>query len=325
MTPSTHSLAPRANDVAPASDLGAFEIVRRLPVTTWSLRPNPSLPAIGSSTEESSALLAVGRVAGWLRATSWSTQVQPRLALRYSLDPADPSPRTTSAWLGTATDVQGSAAIVPPPPSWLPSIIRGWSAGVAQPGELPAEISALRKASWTIWLHAMTQPYGNASDSVAHARAARMLADGCELPAPMLAGRAHTAVAANALSRAIADATTIAKFEKWHRAWSSELSREAQRLLAMLEHISGERERLLASAGGMRAPKNCVELALSLIASPQITVAQAAQRMDVTFRAAQAIVEKFVAEKFLREVTGRKRDRVYQCDALSDEALGIPR
>ena len=77
----------------------------------------------------------------------------------------------------------------------------------------------------------------------------------------------------------------------------------------------------MEAAAEMRAPKNCIALAESLIAKPQTNVADAAIRMDITFRAAQAIVDKFVSQKILREITGRQRDRIFQCDAFSDQLL----
>ncbi len=114
---------------------------------------------------------------------------------------------------------------------------------------------------------------------------------------------------------------TAEKFSLWHNAWLLEVAAESDRLITALVRAKKERVRLLEAAAEMRAPKNCIALAESFIARPQTNVAEAAIRMDITFRAAQAIVDKFVSQKILREITGRQRDRIFQCDAFSDQLL----
>lgn len=321
MSPPTHTLTPRATDSAPTSELGTFEVVRRLPVTTWSLRPAPSPPLLASTPRESEALLAIGQLVGWLAAVPWSCDVQARFAARYSLPDPLPPVRNTSAWLGVSSDAHGGLAVVPPPPAWLASILKGWSESVFNDSTDHSPTLSLRRASWTIWLFGLAQPYSNASSFIAHAHAARIIADATKLPVSLLAGSARSDERRTALSRSLANALDARHFEAWHYAWLEELTREARDVFDSLCRIALVREQLIAAAHEMRAPKNCLELAHSLVASPRLSVAEAAQRMDITFRAAQAIVDKFVAEGFLRETTGRKRDRIYLCDALSDEAL----
>ena len=323
MTTSTQSLAARANDHIPTSELGTFEIVRRLPVTTWSLRPNSSVPKIAPTIETALALHSLGRLAGWLEAVDWSTTIQARLAARYAFVQTAASPRITTAWLGIASDARDGIASVPPPPSWLPSILKSWNDAVDFSVVATNERAdfALRAASWTIWLFGITQPYANDSDNIAHAHAARLVSVGVGLPATLVAGQASTNTQRTTLARALANALTAEKFSIWHKAWLLEVAAESDRLIAALARSKGERVQLLEAAAKMRAPKNCIALAESFIARPQTNVAEAAVRMDITFRAAQAIVDKFVSQKILREITGRQRDRIFQCDAFSDQML----
>ncbi len=323
MTISTQSLPARANDLAPTSELGTFEIVRRLPVTTWSLRPKTLVPAIQTTNESALALHSLGRLAGWLEAGDWSATIQARLAARYALPQVSPSPRITTAWLGIASDARDGIASVPPPPSWLPSMLKNWNDAVDFSSVKLDERAdfALRAASWTIWLFGITQPYANTSENIAHAYAARLIAAGARLPVAIVAGQAATDAQRTTLARALANALTLDKFFVWHRAWLLEVTAEAERLITALGKVQRERIALLESAAAMRAPKNCIALAESLIGQPQTNVAEAAVQMGVTFRAAQAIVDKFVSQKILREITGRRRDRIFQCDAFSDQML----
>ena len=323
MTSTTQSLSARANDVVPTSELGSFEIVRRLPVTTWSLRPKPFVPAIATTNESALALHSLGRLAGWLEAGDWSATIQARLAVRYAFPQTIASPRITTAWLGIASDARDGIASVPPPPSWLPSILKSWNDAVDFSVVATNERAdfALRAASWTIWLFGITQPYANDSDNIAHAHAARLISIGARLPATLVSGQASTDAQRTILARTLANALTAEKFSLWHNAWLLEVAAESDRLIFALARAKKERTRLLEAAAEMRAPKNCIALAESLIAKPQTNVADAAVRMDITFRAAQAIVDKFVSQKILREITGRQRDRIFQCDAFSDQML----
>ncbi len=323
MTITTRSLTPRASDQTPVSELGVFEIVRRLPVTTWSLRPNAAVPSIALSHETLRALHALGRLSGWIDASPWIPAIAHRLGARYEFPSPLPSLRVTTAWLGVASDSQASIASVPPPPSWLPSIVTGWNHAI-DPASLPTTARgdfALRSASWTLWLFATTQPFGGASEQIACAHAARLIASAAGLSLPIIAGRPTTPTEQKSHHKLLVNAHSATSFAQWHTAWLTHVSAECDSQLHALQRFGVERARILAIASEMRAPIHCIALAHALVAHPELSVADAARHMQLTFRAAQAIVDKFVAENVMREITGRRRDRRYQCDALSDQML----
>ncbi len=311
MTAAPTTTTTRAAIAAPHSELGSFEVVRRLPVTTWALRPHGHVPATEPCNETAAAMHALGTLAGWLEATPWSTSVQQELSARHA-NPTGVSPRITTAWLGIPPDQQDRFATVPPPPSWLTSILRGWESATAAHTASPLE-----SASWTLWLFVTTQAYGPASEMLGSAHAAQLVARGFGLPTPLVSGWPTTDSARTILQRHLANALDAERYSRWHRAWLTQLAIEANVLLQAFRGLAVERARLIEAASSMRAPRHCVLLAESLVAKPRTSVAEAATRMDLTFRAAQAIVDKFVSDQLLRETTGRKRDRLYQCDAIA--------
>lgn len=323
MTTTSRSLAPRPLDQNPTSDLGTYEIVRRLPVTTWSLRPTAALPSISLNNESARALFALGQLSGWIAATPWISTVAHRLGARYALPTPPPAPRVTTAWLGIASDAHASIASVPPPPAWLPSILSGWKRATTPDPIAPTAHAefALRSASWTLWLFATTQPFGGASEAIAAAHAARFLADAAGLPHPIVAGAASDATQQKALHKLLVNAQSAESFIRWHDAWLAQVASECEARRQSLSRFGEARAHILEVASEMRAPIHCIALAHALATNPIVTVAEAAAHMQLTFRAAQAIVDKFVTEEVLREVTGRRRDRRYQCDALSDQML----
>ncbi len=307
----TTSTVRRPVDVAPTSELGSFELVRRLPVTTWSLRPNANIPHAVPTRESEQAHRSLGLLAGWFEATPWSQPVQATLASRFDTTALQIPLRTTTAWLGVASDFS-AVATVPPPPAWLPSVMANWERAIASAADRPLE-----SASWTLWLFATTQPYGSHSEAVATSHAARLVAKGFGLTQPLVTGSPTNNQSRSTAQRLIASAVDTASYGRWHSAWLSSLADDARTTLDCFRSIASERDRLVQIAAQMRAPRHCVLLAESLIARPRTTVADAATRMELTFRAAQAIVDKFVADGLLRETTGRRRDRIYQCDPIA--------
>jgi len=326
MTITPHHIAPRSMDRQPMSDLGSFEIVRRLPVTTWALRPRMELPEIVPCHETASALLAVGRLAGWLDAAEWRAAAKARLLLRHSLRGPNPPIRTTQAWLGAAAGGESGIAHVPAPPAWLATIMPQWERTLRESEHSDIDDGTLLHrrmcgASWTIWLFTVLQPFGESSLSVAHAHAASMVSGAAATAVPMVAGAPTCDESRTKHRQLLASALDRERFILWHRFWLKLVADEAQQLQALLLRLDAARAQLIHAAEAMRAPRHCVLFAHTLVERPQITVSDAARTLDITFRAAQAIIEKFVSQGSLREVTGRKRDRVFVCDSLSDPML----
>lgn len=326
MSISPHHITPRTTDRQPVSDLGSFEIVRRLPVTTWALRPHMELPLIAPCHESARALLAVGRLAGWIDAAEWRAAAKARLLLRYSLHGTSPSIRTTQAWLGAASGGETGIAHVPAPPAWLATIMPQWDRTIRESTQGESDDGtllhrALCGASWTIWLFTLLQPFGESSLAVAHAHAASMVSAAAATAIPMVAGTPTCNDSRAEHRRLLSIALDREQFTIWHRFWLRLVADEAHQLQALLLRLDAARAQLIHAAESMRAPRHCVLLAHTLVERPQITVSDASRTLDITFRAAQAIIEKFVSRGSLREVTGRKRDRVFACDSLIDPML----
>jgi hypothetical protein len=203
-------------------------------------------------------------------------------------------------------------------PQWEQAI-RGSDRG--HPDESTSLHRRLCSASWTIWLFTMLQPFGESSNTVAHAHAASMVSSAAATAIPMIAGTPTCDETRAAHRQLLSDALDRDRFTAWHRFWLKLVADEAQQLHAMLLRVDAARTQLIRTAEAMRAPRHCVLLAHTLVERPQTTVSDAARTLDITFRAAQAIIEKFVSQGSLREVTGRKRDRVFACDPLSDPML----
>jgi len=85
--------------------------------------------------------------------------------------------------------------------------------------------------------------------------------------------------------------------------------RRSQRLLALREELRGKVQMRRSSA---LLPK----LVDELIAVPAITIPQARKILGVTYRSAQLNIKKLVDAGILKEVAGRKRNRVYYAPSI---------
>jgi hypothetical protein len=94
----------------------------------------------------------------------------------------------------------------------------------------------------------------------------------------------------------------------------STLAADARRVIDGLGRALAGRAALLDSASSMRAPRHPTMLAHSFVMRPRMTMQEAARAMGISFRAAQAVMDKFLESGLVREDTGRRRDRIYVCD-----------
>jgi hypothetical protein len=108
-------------------------------------------------------------------------------------------------------------------------------------------------------------------------------------------------------------------------AWCAHLWRTVRHAcdegLVRLASLARARSAIVERAAAMRAPRHPCELAEHLMASPIVDVRTVERILGLTFAAANDLVERCVAAGILREVTGRRRGRIYCCDE-SANALG---
>ena len=87
---------------------------------------------------------------------------------------------------------------------------------------------------------------------------------------------------------------------------------------------SPEARAALEAAAAMRAPRHPAMLAHAFVARPRMTMQDAARAMGISFRAAQAVMAKFLESGLVREDTGRRRDRIYVCARVTFGELPQP-
>jgi hypothetical protein len=174
-------------------------------------------------------------------------------------------------------------------------------------------------SAWLVWAIESTAPLPDGNSDLALHAAAAWICRASGVRATVLdlhasvdpeGHRQHRIELAGAGSRAV---------------WCGHLWRSVQRScdlgIERLASLAQARASILERAGTMRAPRHPRELANHLMASPIVDVRSAERVLGLTFAAANDLVDRCVATGILREVTGRRRGRIYCCDQ-SANALG---
>ena len=232
-----------------------------------------------------------------------------------------PAVRRAPAWIGPSVKLSGGGSTVPPPPHMLKDAIASWhramdsSAGF---GEAQLIRGAL-DAAWTLWTVHFLQPVEHSSGLLARLSAGRVFAARAQMPGmPIVPAERGVAL------RADESSDLAASYESWVRMTVSSLGTDAARAVAGLGHALAGRASILEAAFAMRAPRHPTMLAHAFVARPRMTMQEAARAMGISFRAAQAVMDKFLESGLVREETGRRRDRIYVCARVMFGELAQP-
>lgn len=229
--------------------------------------------------------------------------------------------RRATAWIGPSLKLAAGGSTVPPPPHMLKDALSSWQKSIDASASL-GEAHAIRgafDAAWTLWTMQFLQPVEHSSGLLARLAAARVLASRMRLPGMPIVP------ADGACAPRVEESTDLTvAYESWVRMTAMRLAADAARVIAGLENVLEGRAALLKAASAMRAPRHPTMLAHGFVAHPRMTMQDAARAMGISFRAAQAVMEKFLESGLVREDTGRRRDRIYVCTRMVFGELPTP-
>lgn len=221
--------------------------------------------------------------------------------------------RRAPAWIGPSVRLAAGGSTVPPPPHLLADAIDSWQRSIdssAGHGESPLVRAAL-DAAWSLWCIHFLQPVDQASGFLGRIVAGRVLASRAGLPA------AAVVPATSAVPLRVDDTVDLsAAYDAWVRMCLESLAKDAVRTSGAIRDALAARARILDGAARMRAPRHPTMLAHAFVRQPRMSMQEAARAMGISFRAAQAVMDKFLEDGLVREDTGRRRDRLYVCEGM---------
>lgn len=250
-----------------------------------------SRPSMGGLVQAHRSLWAGQRQAGKPRATELPSAALPR-------------------------DVDGTPCLAPSPRDVLrlgASIDRTMS---DMPGSLDR---ALVGAAWFLWAIESTAPLPDGNSELAWSAVAGWLCGSAGMTSNVL--DLHGSVDAESHRQCRHELAANGSVPAWcAHVWRT-VERACDRAMHQLACLDQARTDLLERAGAMRAPRHPRELVQHLMGFPITEVRQVERTLGITFAAANDLVERCINAGILREVTGRRRGRIYCCD-VSANALG---
>ena len=215
--------------------------------------------------------------------------------------------RRTQNWIGPPGSTLDTATFVPPPPAEMLASLDALEQYLHAPSELPP----LVRLALVHYQFEAIHPFLDGNGRIGRLRLTLMLAEEGILPEPLLYLSAYFERRRADYYRLLLAVSQRGAWEEWGTFFlegvaeqSGDALRRAHRLMELWQAYRQRLQEARASAAALR-------LLDRLFAYPAVTVAQAAEALGVTLRAAQQNVERLAAAGVLKEVTGRQRGRVW--------------
>ncbi len=296
----------------------AVDVARLEHAAVWSLGISSAVPCADPLRELSARLtlwhpstpvMAVGR-------PSMGGLVQAHRALWAGQRQAGKPRSTELPSAALPRDADGTPCLAPSPRD----VLRLGASIDRTVSDVPGSLDqALVGAAWFIWAIESTAPLPDGNSELAWFAAAAWLSGSAGMPTNILDLRGS--VDAEAHRQCRHDLAASGSVPAWSAHIWRTVARACERAMQHLVALDQARTDLLERADAMRAPRHPRELVLHLMASPITDVRQVERTLGITFAAANDLVERCISAGILREVTGRRRGRIYCCEG-SANALG---
>ncbi|HZL80109.1 MAG TPA: Fic family protein [Candidatus Limnocylindrales bacterium] len=215
--------------------------------------------------------------------------------------------RNVQNYIGQQGQPINTARFVPPPVEQMHQSLQELEKFWGNPSELPV----LVELALIHYQFEAIHPFRDGNGRIGRLLITLLLCERKLLPQPLLYLSAYLERNRNAYMDHLLAISQRGAWVEWVNFFLRGVAEQSQdaveRLNRLLELWRGYRQKLqLAQSSAL-----CLKLVDELFRIPAITVTGAAKLLDVTHRAAQLNVNKLVAGGILKEVTHRKRNRIY--------------
>lgn len=226
--------------------------------------------------------------------------------------------RQAPNWIGPHGCTLDRARFVPPPPDEMQEALRGFESYLHEPSELPP----LVRMALVHYQFEAIHPFNDGNGRIGRLLIALQLCRENLLPDPLLYLSAWFESHRQEYYDGLLAVSREGRWSEWISFFLRGVADQARdaivragKLLALREEFRGRLQTARTSALALRLLDQLFEL-------PGLTVPFAANLLDVTPRAAQQNVDKLVRAGILREVTGRKRGRIYLAEGIRSATEG---
>lgn len=210
-------------------------------------------------------------------------------------------------WIGPPGCRLDEATYVPPPPEALPELLDAFEKALHETSGLPA----LVRFAVAHYQFEAIHPFMDGNGRIGRLLITLLLCTEGLLPQPLLYLSAYFERHRDAYYRQLLAVSQAMRWGEWIQFFLRGVSEQALDAIERARRLLELRERFRSQFHEARSSALLLKLIDELFNTPIITIPRAAKLLRVTYHSAQANIDRLVGGGILREVTGRKRDRVY--------------
>lgn len=221
--------------------------------------------------------------------------------------------RRIQVHIGAPSSSAADARFIPPPPGqYLMDCLDAFEKFLHQPSELP---SLVRYALIHYQFEAI-HPFHDGNGRIGRLLFSLMMVADGHLPQPLLYLSAYFDKHRQAYYDHLLRISTHGEWRRWISFVLDGIAEQAADAVARSARLLDLREDYRRRMASPRSSALGVQLVDQLFLTPFLSINQAARHLNVTHQAASLIVKKLQELGIVREVSGRKRDRIYLAESI---------
>jgi Fic family protein len=221
--------------------------------------------------------------------------------------------RRSQNWIGPAGCTLDAATYVPPPVDEMHAALDALEKFIHAPSDLPA----LTRIALVHYQFEAIHPFLDGNGRVGRLLITLLLCQWGLLSSPLLYLSAYFERYRSNYYERLLSVSLRGDWEGWLRFFLTGVRDQSREAALHVENLHRLREKYHVQLAGRRSAKRLIEAVEFLIGNPILTVRGLQAGLGLNdFKTVQRYVEDLEAAGILREVTGRKRNRLYQADEV---------
>lgn len=215
--------------------------------------------------------------------------------------------RTSQNWIGPGGCNLNEAFFVPPPPGEMTEELGNLEEYFSQPSHLPG----LVKTALIHFQFEAIPPFTDGNGRIGRLLIVILLHEYGLLSKPLLYLSGYFEKNRSEYYRLLLAVSLKGEWENWIRFFLRGIAEQSRDVVERINLLLSLRQRYQSIFQSVRSSALLLKLIDDLFSNPAVTVTRVAESCKITPRAAQKNIDKLIVEGILKEVTGKKRNRVF--------------
>ncbi|HPH97268.1 MAG TPA: Fic family protein [Anaerolineaceae bacterium] len=220
--------------------------------------------------------------------------------------------RRSQNWIGAAGSTLSNATYVPPPVDEMHMALDALEKFMHASTGIPA----LVRAGMIHYQFEAIHPFLDGNGRVGRLLIVLLLCEWGLLPQPLLNLSIYIERYRQEYYDHLLSVSQRGEWEAWLRFFLRGVSEQARDSLVRMERLRGIRVKYQPVVDADRNSDRMAAIVDFLFSRPILSIRQAADGLDIPFKAAQDYIEKLEQAGILREITGYARNRIYRSDEI---------